>query len=338
MKKLLLHLLFVATAYSSAAQAPTGIPFQAVARSSSGGLIANHTLSIRVSIHDSTADGTVLYQETFAPTTNNLGLFDLMVGTGSVTMGALNSVAWGHNAKYMQVEMDPSGGTSYTTFTTQKLGSVPYALYANNGMPTGANPGDMLYWDGSIWRPIAAGTDGQVLTLAGGRPVWATNAAFLSVGKYYGGGVIAYLLQSGDSGYDPLVPHGIIAHPTDLTGTFAWGCSTSSVATGSQIGNGQSNTLAVSIACDSNSAAFICHTTILNGFSDWYLPSLDELFKLYFNRTAIGGFTTDSYWSSTQYDGYSSNCCAWKLTFSTTAGAGADSKGSHLRVRPIRSF
>jgi hypothetical protein len=44
--------------------------------------------------------------------------------------------------------------------------------------------------------------------------------------------------------------------------------------------------------------------------TDWSLPSLDELNALayYPNRNAIGGFADDSYWSSSQFGAYTTNC------------------------------
>ena len=47
-------------------------------------------------------------------------------------------------------------------------------------------------------------------------------------------------------------------------------------------------------------AASLCGDLVLGGYSDWYLPSIDELNKLYLNRVAIGGFANFGYWSSTE--------------------------------------
>lgn len=118
------------------AQAPQGIPYQAVARNSSGAILASTTIRVRFTIHDSIATGAIVYRETFNPTTSAQGLFNLNLGTGTVVSGTFSSINWGTNAKFMQVEMDPAGGASYIDMGTQQMMSVPYSLYANkSGVP-----------------------------------------------------------------------------------------------------------------------------------------------------------------------------------------------------------
>jgi len=46
----------------------------------------------------------------------------------------------------------------------------------------------------------------------------------------------------------------------------------------------------------------LCDDLVFNGYSDWYLPSSDELNKLYLNKSAVGGFSNTFYWSSTEED------------------------------------
>ena len=96
-------------------QTPQTIPYQAVARNSSGNLLVNQNVSLRFTVHDLTATGGVLYQETQSATTNKLGLFNVNVGAGSVVSGSFSGANWSNgHAKFMQVEIDPAGGTSYT--------------------------------------------------------------------------------------------------------------------------------------------------------------------------------------------------------------------------------
>src|SRR5436309_2373234 len=76
------------------AQSPNAIPYQAVARNAGGNVIANQLISLRFSIHDITATGTVVYKETQSATTNALGLFTLNVGQGTVVLGSFSGINW----------------------------------------------------------------------------------------------------------------------------------------------------------------------------------------------------------------------------------------------------
>jgi len=112
------------------AQAPQAFNYQAVARDVSGNVLSNQALGIRVSIHLGSASGAVSYSETFAPTTNEFGLFTLAIGTGTIIDGQFDTIAWGKSQYWLQVEMDPAGGATYTDMGTSQLLSVPYAMYA----------------------------------------------------------------------------------------------------------------------------------------------------------------------------------------------------------------
>jgi hypothetical protein len=66
------------------------------------------------------------------------------------------------------------------------------------------------------------------------------------------------------------------------------------------MGAGQANTTAIVNGCSTTGiAARICDELVLNGYSDWFLPSYDELNQMYIQRNLIGGFsTTNRYWCS----------------------------------------
>ena len=130
------------------AQAPQGIPYQAIARNASGVAISNTAVKVRFSIRDSIATGPVRYQETHSPTTSALGLFSVNVGMGTVVSGTFSGINWGKNAKFLQVELDPAGGTSYTNLGTTQMMSVPYALQANAIKMRTSATGDTLYTGG----------------------------------------------------------------------------------------------------------------------------------------------------------------------------------------------
>jgi Protein of unknown function (DUF1566) len=154
-----------------------------------------------------------------------------------------------------------------------------------------------------------------------------------SIGMDYGGGKIAYVLQNGDVGYDPNVVHGLICAPADISLSYSWGCPTFVTgAEGYGIGMGPSNTTAIIAAC-SGTAAGQCRSITINGYSDWSLPSISELQKLYENRLVLGGFTNVQYWSSTQY----STGFANGFDFSTGTDF-PDVKSNAHYLRPIRIF
>lgn len=136
MKKnlLTLILLFIGACHfgRAFAQAPQGIPYQAIARDTSGSLIANQSITLQLSVHDVTANGTVSYRETHSVTTNALGLFTVNIGQGTPDIGTFSAIAWGNGDKFLQVELDITGGNSFTDMGTTQLMSVPYALYAAN--------------------------------------------------------------------------------------------------------------------------------------------------------------------------------------------------------------
>ncbi|MFL5789209.1 MAG: hypothetical protein ACJ748_14210 [Flavisolibacter sp.] len=112
------------------AQTPHGIPYQALARNSSGTALASQAVSVRFTIHDVTAAGTVVYQEKQSTTTSAYGMFTVTIGNGTVTSGTFSSINWATGSKFLQVEIDPAGGTAYVNMGIQQLMSVPYALYA----------------------------------------------------------------------------------------------------------------------------------------------------------------------------------------------------------------
>jgi hypothetical protein len=132
------------------AQAPQGIPYQAIARNASGVAIANTAVKVRFSIRDSIASGAIKYQETHNPTTSALGLFSVNVVMGTVVSGTFSAINWGKNAKFLQVELDPAGGSNYTNLGTTQMMSVPYALFSeksgnvqSNG--SGSNSNTLIY-------------------------------------------------------------------------------------------------------------------------------------------------------------------------------------------------
>ncbi len=138
-----LHSLVLSVVYClfslvSFAQVPQGLNYQAVARNASGAVLANQSVSVQFTVHDVSQSGTIVYQEHRTLTTNQFGLFTAVIGAGgTVTQGTFAGINWGNGNKYLQVELDATGGSTYVDMATTQLMSVPYALYAANS-PAGA--------------------------------------------------------------------------------------------------------------------------------------------------------------------------------------------------------
>lgn len=130
-KKILSLLVIILTVTNLLAQqVPQAINYQAVARTATGLIIPTQNVNVRFSILDGSVNGTLIYQETHATTTNNFGLFTLSIGTGTVVSGTFNTINWGSGSKFLQVEISADGTNNYQVQGTTQLLSVPYALYA----------------------------------------------------------------------------------------------------------------------------------------------------------------------------------------------------------------
>ena len=168
-----------------------------------------------------------------------------------------------------------------------------------------------------------------------------TNAALtvpIHVGQSYQGGVVAYILQIGDPSYVAGETHGIIVAPSDQSIGIKWynGSNLVTGANGTELGTGNTNTVAIIAAQgNGNYAAKLCYDLVLNGYTDWYLPSIDELSKIYLNKVAIGGFSNVEYWSSSEYTINN----VWYFNFPTGhAYPGLNNKNFTYRVRAVRAF
>jgi hypothetical protein len=171
------------------------------------------------------------------------------------------------------------------------------------------------------------------------------NNLSLAIGDAYQGGIVFYLDENGG---------GLIAAPSDQSNYFfiengsydklilsaEWGCKGISIAgaDGTAIGTGNQNTIDIEEGCTtSGTAADICANLTLGGYSDWFLPSKDELNEMYINLylQGFGGFSNYGYWSSTE--SHKNN--AWWQFFSN-GSQNRDSKEveNGIYVRAVRAF
>jgi uncharacterized protein (TIGR02145 family) len=156
-----LHLLLTSFLF---AQAPQGIPYQAVMRNADGSVMANSAVSLTFMIHDGSATGTVVYQESHALTSNTQGLISCVVGNGVVSQGNFANINWGSGDKFLHVMM----GT--TDLGTQQMLSVPYALYSNGVYVRVSETGDTLTIGGNsvIVPGVSAANPPALYTLGSG--------------------------------------------------------------------------------------------------------------------------------------------------------------------------
>ena len=162
---------------------------------------------------------------------------------------------------------------------------------------------------------IGANTDGDNITYTIQNPKLTENATFVDVslfvdgngdnnlviGQSYQGGIIFYLDGNGA---------GLIAATEDHNGELSWYDAMS--------------------YCDGYTV-----TVGSNTYDDWYLPNKDELNLMYQQETAIGGFTDDYYWSSSEdIDNVSG---AWVQYFAN-GNQYYNDKTSPTYVRAVRAF
>ncbi len=256
-----------------------------------------------------------------------------ITSNGGSTITA-SGICWSTTATPTISDSKTTDGTTSGTFTSSltslTAGTTYYVrAYATNAIGTG-------YGALESFTTTAA----SIMTLP-------------TVGSSYGGGKVAYVYQNGDPGYSSSSIPVLIAANADQVGNLTGGTALWSISGGSglaqqvglsgnsyqALGAGLSNTNAIITAYGTgNYAAKFARDYTDGTYNDWYLPSINELGKLYLNRVAIGGFSTQYYWSSTEVQETSTQISGYSWSFN---GAGndkhMDSKAWNMKIRAVRT-
>jgi hypothetical protein len=125
MRRLLLFFIAFVFCLSGSGQMPESLYYQVLVRNASGELVVSRPVSFRLSILAGSPSGVVVYSETQTVTTDKAGIISLEIGNGPYKTGNFRSIDWDEDKFFLKVEIDPSGGSSYTEMSTTQMLDVP---------------------------------------------------------------------------------------------------------------------------------------------------------------------------------------------------------------------
>jgi uncharacterized protein (TIGR02145 family) len=184
MKKLFYTLALIIFSTSLLAQAPMRFNYQAVLRDDAGQPMQSEAVTLEIGILKNSAEGELVFSETFQTQTSDLGLINLQIGSTS----SLEGIDWSAGTYFIRVSLDG------TVMGTTQLLSVPFALHANTSADAFSGdyldlvntpdlspyvaietpqPGDLALYTTDGWQTIPVGEEGQVLRVVSGMPQWA---------------------------------------------------------------------------------------------------------------------------------------------------------------------
>jgi hypothetical protein len=277
----------------------------------------------------------------------------------------------------------PDAPTIGTAVPLNQQAKVPFTAPSSNGgsaitsYTATSSPGDFtgtISQSGSGSIIVSGLTNGTAYTFT----VTATNTLGTSaasavsnsvvpvvpeVGSFYGGGVVSYLFVEGDAGYVEGELHGLIVALEDqspLPVMTQWQSDFPSQlieTTETAIGTGSANTDEIIAVLGTNEepyAAWLARAYTGGSYTDWFLPSADDLHQMYLNRVTIntsaeanGGsiFSTNEccasskpYWSSSEKDYQMAYYHSFDPTTARNVQVGWYYKSQSYYVRAVRAF
>jgi hypothetical protein len=256
---------------------------------------------------------------------NNIGLniySSQRLAIGSAVMVTTPTEFYKGSLRKMRISKGISYTSNFTPSYTYTKSDSTIAFWELNDLGTRIKASDSAY-NGTLYN--------------GAWLIKDTSITSAQIGDSIRGGIIAYIFKTGDSGYISGQVHGIIASKTDL-GTASFGCEGTLIGTDTKVGSGLSNTNTIVAKCsDLTIAAKKCKDLNISGYSDWYLPSLDEmkLLRTNLHLNSKGNFRTDlSYFTSSE----TSSTTAYEFYISSGASGGINKQGNLMAIRPIRTF
>ena len=111
-------------------QSPNLMAYQLVVRDTSGGVISDSLVGVRLSIRQGGLNGGEVFAETHSVATNQNGLVSVFIGDGTLQLGSMEDIDWSEGSYYLETQIDPNGGSNYSLLHIHQLVSVPYAFFS----------------------------------------------------------------------------------------------------------------------------------------------------------------------------------------------------------------
>jgi hypothetical protein len=333
------------------------VPYALYAKASAAGTLTGYALNATVVGSSLTSVG-ILTDLTVAGTSET-GLVKITGGTpgvGKVLTSDADGLAGWQDLAAVEVTLAGAETLSNKTLTSPEIatisntgtltlptttGTIALTSDIPEGQSSGTTTGDMQYWNGSAWVVVAATpNEGAALQMISGVPTWVGGTAPAAVGDLRAGGIVFWVDPADNT-------HGLVCAIDDQSSRIRWynGNYTTTGATGTAIGTGSANTTAIIAnqgTTETAYAAGLARAYNGGGYTDWFLPSKDELNQMYENKAMINStatansgsnFTNNYYWSSTEYDAGS----AWLQSFNNGDQANGG-KSNTVYVRAVRAF